>query len=245
MVMLLVGCTSYASKIPVERELLKSYTLGTTYYKTIGDRMMLFKYGKAYITFEAKETYLSDDPKYPSVTKGGAWVAWFGDRDEIIILREKSNWRAYKARGWYYDWGLRLKKSSKVKEKPWVAVFINNPSVYLADFTKYEKSRKLWSKDKLDIFKLSDEKYYSGDDLFLAELLYTGREKDTVFLLYREYTGKGMARTPFYQDLRYNIEESSIINFKSLRIEVLTATNEGISFKVVSDGDVPWMRRER
>lgn len=242
-VMLFIGCSSHAYKVPVERELLKSYLLGDTYHTKIGDKMISFKYGRAYVMFEAKETCLSDDPKVPSILKGDAWVAWFGDSDEIIILKENSRLHAHQA-GWYYDYGLRLdiNEAFILKEKPCVAVFINTPHVYLADYSKYKKRSKSWNKDKLDIFKLSDEKYYSGDDLRQSELIFNGREKDTVFLLYREYTGTGLARTPFYQQLRYNIKDSSIINFKSLRVEVLDATNEGITFKVLSDADVPWMR---
>jgi len=240
MVMLLVGCSSFASKIPVERELVKSYSIGTTYHTKIGNKMMSLKYGKAYMMLEAKETCYSDEPKLPGILKGDVWVAWFGNKNEIIIMKENCNLNAYK--GWHYGYGLRLEKSLVLKEKPFVEVFIPTPHLYTASFTEYKKKTKLWTKDRLDIFKLLDEKYYAGEDLFKSELLYNGREKDTVFLLYREYTGEGMARSPFYQQLRYNIKDSSVINFKSLKIEVLDATNEGITFKVVSDGDVPWMR---
>jgi len=240
MVMLLVGCSSLAYKFPVERELVKSYSLGTTYYTKIGDSMMSFQYGKAYMMFEATETCYSDDSRWPGIMKGDVWVAWFGDSDGIIIMKKGSKLNAYK--GWHYGYGLKLDNSYVLTEKPFVEVYINTPHLYTAGFTEYKKNTKLWPKDRFEVFKLLDKKYYAGEDLLKSELLYNGREKDTVFLLYREYTGEGIARSPFYQQLRYDVKESSIINYKSLRIEVLNATNEGITFKVISDEDVQWMR---
>lgn len=240
MVMLLVDCSSFAYRIPVERELVKSYSLGTTYYTKIGDSMMSFQYGKAYMMFEATETCYSNDSRWAGILKGDIWVAWFGDADGIIIMKENYKLNPYK--GWHYGYGLRLDNSYLLKEKPFVEVFINTPHLYTADFTEYKKTSKLWPKERFDVFKLLDKKYYAGEDVLRSELLYNGREKDTVFLLYREYSGEGGTRTPFYQQLRYNIKDSSTINYKSLKIEILDATSEGITFKVISDEDVKWMR---
>jgi len=226
----------------VERELFKSYKLHNDYEAKVGEKMILLKYGKAYKIFQAKEDYSSDDTKYPKILKNEPWVAWFARKNDCILLKGAGNWRAFRTIGWYYDWGLRLENCNKLKENPWVAVYINTRDIYSVDYAETKKRNKSWSKDKLDIFQQMDEKYYAADDLFISELVYTGKEKETVFLHYREYTGAGLARSPFFQQLRYDIEKTSIIKFKSLSIEVLNATNESILFRILSDENVPWMR---
>jgi hypothetical protein len=40
---------------------------------------------------------------------------------------------------------------------------------------------------------------------------------------------------------RLNLDESSIIAYKSLNIEVLSATNSEIIFRVLNDGELTWM----
>ena len=51
--------------------------------------------------------------------------------------------------------------------------------------------------------------------------------------IYREYIND-MARPAFNQELQYDLNESNIIGFKGLRIEVIKATNTNIQYKVLS-----------
>lgn len=75
---------------------------------------------------------------------------------------------------------------------------------------------------------------------FSAELLYSGMSGSTIRLMYREYTDD-MARPAYAQELRYDLNESKTINFKSLSIEVLEAGNSKIRYRVLSDEDLPWL----
>ena len=75
---------------------------------------------------------------------------------------------------------------------------------------------------------------------FRAELVYSGKSNDVIRLIYREYLDD-MARPAFAQELEYDLKESTRIAFKSLVIEVLEATNNGIRFEVVEDGGLPWV----
>ena len=67
------------------------------------------------------------------------------------------------------------------------------------------------------------------------ELIYSGASKDTINLLYREYTPDDMARTSFAQNLTYD-RESPLIRFRNLQIRVIEATNENMRYIVESDG---------
>lgn len=67
------------------------------------------------------------------------------------------------------------------------------------------------------------------------ELIYSGISKQTVHLLYREYTRGALARPAFFQNLSYDLGESDVIAFRSFRIKVARATNQDIRYTVISD----------
>ena len=68
---------------------------------------------------------------------------------------------------------------------------------------------------------------------FRQELIYNGRSGDTIKFSYREFNND-MARPPFSQDVQYDLKDGSTIGFKGLRIEVLSATNTKLSYRVLS-----------
>lgn len=71
----------------------------------------------------------------------------------------------------------------------------------------------------------------------LRELLYNGRSGSTIRFLYREYAatsgGSAVARPAFSQELTYDLNESPIIGFQSVRVEVLEASNTTIRYRVL------------
>lgn len=68
---------------------------------------------------------------------------------------------------------------------------------------------------------------------FRRELVYAGRSGWTVSLMYREFAAD-MARPAFTQALQYDLSSSPVIGFRSARFEVLSATNTGIRYRVLS-----------
>lgn len=66
------------------------------------------------------------------------------------------------------------------------------------------------------------------------EFIYNGKSNNTLKFIYREFV-RDMARPAFTQELQYDLNESNIIGFKGLRIEVLKSTNTSIEYKVLSD----------
>lgn len=65
---------------------------------------------------------------------------------------------------------------------------------------------------------------------FSQELLYNGRNKDSIKLLYREFQND-MARPAFSQELTYEVD-AKIVGFRNARIEVIEATNTYIKYKI-------------
>jgi hypothetical protein len=70
------------------------------------------------------------------------------------------------------------------------------------------------------------------------ELVYSGRSGNEVGIAYREYSNganTSLARPGFFQDLKYDVATSSRVVFRSIELEILEATNTGITFRVIGD----------
>ena len=85
-------------------------------------------------------------------------------------------------------------------------------------------------------FKPSKIESVLGSSSFINfEIIYSGATKDTINLLYREYTPDNMARAAFTQNLTYD-RVSSSVRFRDVQIRVLDANNESMRYVVESDG---------
>jgi hypothetical protein len=72
-----------------------------------------------------------------------------------------------------------------------------------------------------------------SDETFKQEFIYGGRTASTIKFTYREFVNN-LARPSFSQDVQYDLEESNIVGFKGLKIEVVNASNLEIKYKVLS-----------
>jgi len=66
------------------------------------------------------------------------------------------------------------------------------------------------------------------------ELLYGGISQNVIQINYREYS-EGYARQPFYQDLKYDLSKSKTIAFQDIIIEIDTADQQKITFKIIRE----------
>lgn len=71
------------------------------------------------------------------------------------------------------------------------------------------------------------------------ELLFSGRDRSALRILYREYTpddgtGGGIARSAFFQELTFP-PDTKIVRFKEMTIEVLSVTSGEIVYRVTSE----------
>jgi hypothetical protein len=82
--------------------------------------------------------------------------------------------------------------------------------------------------------KLTPKKVTLIEDLsFKQEFIYNGKVGNSIKFIYREFSDD-FARPSFTQEVQYDLNESSVIGFKGLKIEVLSATNTLIKYKVIS-----------
>ena len=66
------------------------------------------------------------------------------------------------------------------------------------------------------------------------ELIYSGINKNSLNMVYREYSRDDIARTAFYQNLTYEPTAKQIM-FKGFIIQIIEATNDKLVYAVVSD----------
>ena len=69
------------------------------------------------------------------------------------------------------------------------------------------------------------------------ELVYNGRIENDIRFVYRELatqsSGGAIMRSPFQQEVQYDLDESEIIGFKGARLKVIEATNTQITYEVI------------
>jgi len=68
---------------------------------------------------------------------------------------------------------------------------------------------------------------------FQQTLVYNGTVKGIVSLNYQEFKGK-MKRDAFSQDIKYDLAEGNIIQYKNAKIEVIEAKSNSITYKVLN-----------
>lgn len=78
------------------------------------------------------------------------------------------------------------------------------------------------------------EKVVSSQTNFVQEFIYNGRSGNTVKFIYRELSDD-MLRAAFSQEVQYDLSQSTEVGFKSLRIEVIEASNTSITYKMLSN----------
>ncbi len=98
---------------------------------------------------------------------------------------------------------------------------------YRSGMTPTFNKEKTTLEYKQELIPLSKKEYLKQD------FIYNGKVGNAIKFTYREYVND-LARPAFTQDLQYDLSESQIIGFRGLRIEVLSATNIKIDYKVLA-----------
>ena len=65
-----------------------------------------------------------------------------------------------------------------------------------------------------------------------SELIYSGKSGNVIKVVYREFSND-FARPAFSQELQYDLNETTTIKFKTAVMEIIKASNQEITFKVI------------
>jgi len=82
-------------------------------------------------------------------------------------------------------------------------------------------------------FALGEQTDWRSDS-FQQELIYNGKSGNVLKFLYREFFGNAI-RSPYNQDIQYDLADGKIIGFKGARIEVVEASNTKLKYKLISN----------
>lgn len=66
------------------------------------------------------------------------------------------------------------------------------------------------------------------------ELIYTGKNNQSLTFLYREYTPEDMIRAAYSQNLVYSVD-STTIKFRKIKLKIDKVTDDGLEYTVVED----------
>jgi len=85
-----------------------------------------------------------------------------------------------------------------------------------------------------DIKTITDSESVITNTSFRRTLIYSGRVGNKLKISYREFNNN-MVRSAFNSEVEYDLNESNVIGYAGARIEIITATNTEITYKVISD----------
>jgi len=74
------------------------------------------------------------------------------------------------------------------------------------------------------------------EDCYNQELLFNGAKGSVLSFTYREFIGN-IARPSFFQNVEYDVENSSIIGFKGVRLKILEFSNTSIKYEILKTFD--------
>jgi hypothetical protein len=83
-----------------------------------------------------------------------------------------------------------------------------------------------------EVFASAQAVIASGENY---EIIFTGRDRDTMRFQYREYTSEDLARAAFSQDLSYPARTGTI-RFRDLVLEIIELGDDSITYRVVARG---------
>lgn len=69
---------------------------------------------------------------------------------------------------------------------------------------------------------------------FIQEIIYNGRIGDYLKFIYREFS-YNLARPAFTQEVQYDMSKSRVVGFKSLRLDIVKASNTEITYRLINN----------
>lgn len=236
-VLLLAGCTqsiqsikSVLSQSPPERVLVKNYTLNERKFVAVGEQVVVHK--DYYVVKRAAGKFIPSE----DFSIAGRSFNISGKKNDSVPLQ-----------GVIEDEGMvcYLLPLNCQPGTICVSLLIDPDGHPTKKVVLVNNDRRLAAKpvdqDWLVItpahikFKLGFEEAVDKSVGFTNfELIYTGKNSQSMTFLYREYTPEDMVRAAYSQNLIYGVD-SRIVKFRKIKLKIEKTTDEGIEYYVVED----------
>lgn len=224
---LLISCAVQVKDASLKRRTFDDVSLNTTLKSELGDKLLSKgeqDFQDAYKIIETP-TFKVNTVEYPY--KVGDILPFSGSTKEWNLYYLKSD--AQKRNTYYngavytnnYYFGIAVNKKNELVVLP----FLNSATGALGGL----------STKKIEGFKAIKAEYTNSkcNNCFKQEFIFNGKVNNSLKFIYREYI-EDFARPAFTQELQYDLNDSSIIGFKGLRLQVINATNTNIEYKVLN-----------
>ena len=237
MTVLAFGCAT-APSLPVQ-SINPIKTSGTTYVigktETVSTGSAMLTVYDKYVVPVYKPRYLFQPPNagiwsMGPITPEQTWIVKYSVENNYLIF--SSSHRA--------DIGIEITPNGEIgNEKAWVTYSSGSEMSRRIGARRMIQSE--WKLPEPHLFVPSMTDSPPQKDSFKAELIYSRVMNGIISISYREYVDN-FARPAFYQEVKYDLKESNDITFRSLKLRVIEANNNQITFQVLDDGGLPWIK---
>jgi len=228
----LYGC-SYRlplTTIPTNKELFTNYNLNEEKIASVGEEIIEIELDEVMdiyiVLFDYKPPYVPSFDYYPYLFKGDLFIAAAkisNNDDDLCVLKFEGKKEDIQQLIAKRNLFINIYSNGK----------INRGWIYKSGVVPLQDK---WTKEKL--FRKLDNPIKIKSK-FRIQILYSGMIGNTVRAIYREFI-EDLARPSFYQELQYNLDISKIISYKSIKIEIIEATNSYIKYRVLQDDGLHW-----
>ena len=225
--LLLFSCAVQVKPIEPKSRIYDDVPLNTVLNNEIGDRLIAT--GKEYYQ-DALKIIETPDFKFnsePYPYKKGDVLPLSGTTSEwfLYYIKKDSKTSNFYYKGSEYTTNYYFGIAVSKKNNSTIVPFVNSTTGALGGLVT----------KKITGFTTKSDIYTENDcsDCFKQEFIFNGKVGSSLKFIYREYIND-MARPAFNQDLQYDLNESNVIGFKGLRIEVIKATNTNIQYKILT-----------
>ncbi len=238
MTFMLSGCVTRAPQLPniyYEKEAnspkldtVNTIEVGESIYVKLGNMSYAVKLDEPAEVLKNSSNDYSYNPAWlllgPVATAGAGLMYMNGDTattptdsSSVLYLRKWNNWTAV------------------CNEKARCIIDAYNQNKFTHS-TKYPNENLIELEHPIQYSKIPAFSRDASIDTFKYEALYQGRVGNQIKISFREFTND-MSRPTFTQDVEYELEsdDTALVGFKGLRIEVLKATNLDMTYKIVQD----------
>jgi hypothetical protein len=226
--LILSACGPYIKTHKVKE---KNYTIGKVDTTSVGKPIFSVQLGKRWAYYEAMTEYIPPDPpsifgnRYPPIEKGMKFGILEVQGDSILLVGSPD-----------YTYAVEIGDPtvySSIRHDfyhIWISpsgCFIRGPDHHKLD----------WTQDTIFRFDpIGDSTGY----WLRIELVYSGLTGNTLKTEYHEYSGAWI-RPAATTSMEYNLDESKIIMFESVKFEIIQATDSTLQYRIISDDGLPWL----
>lgn len=233
-IFILTGCGLIKiALVQPEHQKVISYQPGKTITTATGSEMFaitdmftLPKYKPAYDYKPPPAGVWLFDIDRPQINPSQEWIAKFSHDDLYILYSFEYNKIV----------GIEVNKHG--------AIVNVKPAILLAPdvIDRSNETRRVpqsaWNLPDPHLFK--PDGFYINNGSYKLDLIYGGRVNNIIEIISKEYIDN-FSKASKYQSIKYDLSSGDIISYKTIKIQVVEATDSKITFTVLEDGGLPWV----